>query len=527
MQYAGSLKYDTELDGKGFEKGLNGLNSTAVAVGNLMADAFKKASQVLIDTVKQGVQYNAQLEQSKVALTTLTGSAEKADKIMKNIREDASKTPFDVAGLTRANQLLISTGLDSDKAREDILALGNAISATGGGEEELSRMAINMQQIRNVGRATAIDIKQFAYAGIDLYSLVAKSTGLSKEVVSDGEQFTITYDIMAKALRDASAEGGVYFGAMENQSKTLNGQWSTLKDNFNEFAGRVAEPLFNFLKDTALPVLNDLMTGGGKIGAWIKKNEQPLTLLGILIGTITTALIAYTIAQNAAAIVTGISTAVMGAFGAVMAFVTSPITLVILAIGALIAIGYLLIKNWDTVKEFALKIFSWIADFFKGIVHKIGGFFSGMSDIGKNIVKGIWNGIVGAKDWILNKIKGFAKSITNGIKSFFGIKSPSKVMENQVGQWLPKGIAVGIDDNTDSVIKSIDNMNDEMISRMQKAVVLEAGNINAKAKVSSKVANNSLVQVNAQFSGNVEMDSNKVGRIVTPVVSKTLKAGGL
>ena len=79
---------------------------------------------------------------------------------LKKIKEDAAKTPFDVAGLTQANQLLISTGLSADDSRETILALGNAISATGGGNEELSRMAVNLQQIKNTGKAAAIDIKQ-------------------------------------------------------------------------------------------------------------------------------------------------------------------------------------------------------------------------------------------------------------------------------------------------------------------------------------------------------------------------------
>ena len=76
-------------------------------------------------------------------------------------------------------------------------------------------------------------------------------------------------------------------------------------------------------------VLNDLLTGGKEVSKWLKDNEQPLTLLGILIGTITTAVIAYTIAQNAAAIATGIATAATtlataatSAFGVAMAFVT-------------------------------------------------------------------------------------------------------------------------------------------------------------------------------------------------------------
>lgn len=539
MAVAGSLTYDTKLETKGFEKGLKELNSSTVAMGNLMADAFKQVASAMGEVVKQGVSYNAQIEQYQVALTTLTGSAEEANRIMENIKKDAAKTPFDVAGLTQANQLLISAGVGADDAREDVIALGNAISATGGGNEELSRMAVNLQQIKNVGKASALDIKQFAYAGIDLYGLLADYMGVARE---EAVEMDITYEQLTGALKFASQQGGKYFGAMEEQSKTLNGQISTLKDNFMTFAGEVTEPLFNFLRDTAIPVLNDLLTGGGEVSQWLKENEQPLTLLAILIGTITTAIIAYNIAMNAMTIATTIATAVSTAFGTVMAFITSPITLVVLAIGALIAIGYLLVENWETIKEKAVEIFvkvkdfivdtfNKIVDFFKnnwkeiltfiinpfagifaflyklnpkfkewvdGLIASIKNWFSKVADIGKNIVRGIWNGITNAKDWLLNKIKSFAKSITQGIKDFFGIKSPSKVMRDQVGQWLPKGIAVGIDANTDSALNSIDKMNDEIMNKMNQAVNMETAKASfsgTSGSVSQILSANSVIQV--------------------------------
>ena len=264
-QSLGELKYKVSLDTSGAQKGVNemsgtfkGIGATAVALGNIMADAFEKVAQVMGNVVKQGVQYNAQIEQYQTALTTLTGSADEANRIIKNIKEDAAKTPFDVKGLTQANQLLISAGVKADTAREDIIALGNAIAATGGGNEELSRMAVNLQQIKNVGKASALDIKQFAYAGIDVYGLLADSMGITRE---EATKLDVTYEQLTEALRYASQEGGKYFGAMENQSRTLNGQISTLKDNFMNFAGEAAQPLFNFLRDTALPVINGMISG--------------------------------------------------------------------------------------------------------------------------------------------------------------------------------------------------------------------------------------------------------------------------
>ena len=175
---------------------------------------------------------------------------------------------------------------------------------------------------------------------------------------------------------------------------------------------------------------------------------------------------------------------------------------------------------YNKCKESIQNLVKSIADWFKDLPDK-------MKNIGKNIVEGIWNGISNAKDWIVKKIKSFGKGIVDGIKSVLKIKSPSRVMRDEVGKFIPEGIAVGIDDNAKSVMKAMDDMNDEMLSKVKKAIDIETGNINAKAKLSSVVENNSVIQINASFTGDVEMDKSKVGRIITPEISKTLKAGGL
>lgn len=77
------------------------------------------------------------------------------------------------------------------------------------------------------------------------------------------------------------------------------------------------------------------------------------------------------------------------------------------------------------------------------IVNGFKSYYEKVKDIGKNIIEGIWNGIKNAKDWLLNKIKELATSITDGIKEFFGINSPSKVMRDEVGNYLAEGIGVG------------------------------------------------------------------------------------
>lgn len=126
-------------------------------------------------------------------------------------------------------------------------------------------------------------------------------------------------------------------------------------------------------------------------------------------------------------------------------------------IDTLMGIGEVILNWFGTTWEDALN---GVKDFFTNIWNNIVDFFSGlpgrMADIGYNIVTGIWNGISGAAGWLWNQISGFCSSIVSNIKSFFGINSPSKLMEDAVGKWLPPGIAVGFEDAMPKAMREID-----------------------------------------------------------------------
>ena len=78
-----------------------------------------------------------------------------------------------------------------------------------------------------------------------------------------------------------------------------------------------------------------------------------------------------------------------------------------------------------------------------------------MISIGGDLLKGVWEGLKNAKDWLLKKVKNLMSSITDGIKSFFGIKSPSRVFRDEIGKQLALGIGVGFEDEMDDVKKGI------------------------------------------------------------------------
>lgn len=261
MADVGGVKYKISGDNSQFNADINQTKSIATGAASAIGAAFKAAAAVAGAAVSAvlttGISYNASMEQKTVALTTALGDEAAALEVIAQIQKDAAATPFDVDGLTQANMLLISTGESAGDARSVIMALGDAISATGGGNDELSRMAANLQQIKNVGKATAADIKQFAMAGIDVYGLLADYTGKTTAEVKNME---VSYDLLTAALKNASAEGGRYYQSMAAQSKTFNGQLSTLGDNAKTVAGELTEGLFKKLADDVLPKLNQALT---------------------------------------------------------------------------------------------------------------------------------------------------------------------------------------------------------------------------------------------------------------------------
>ena len=212
--------------------------ANAITQGTVMAGIFSKLYAAALSAaegfISSGIEYNAQIEKYATGFTNMLGSAEAAQQVMSQIQEDAAKTPFDVESLTKANQYLISAGENAGYARKTIMALGDAVSATSGGNDELNRMSQNLQQIANTGKATTADIKQFAYAGIDVYGILADYTGKSTTEV---QNMTISYDLLTQALQAASEEGGRYYNAMSDLSQTQNGITSTLKDNVKQLAG--------------------------------------------------------------------------------------------------------------------------------------------------------------------------------------------------------------------------------------------------------------------------------------------------
>lgn len=99
------------------------------------------------------------------------------------------------------------------------------------------------------------------------------------------------------------------------------------------------------------------------------------------------------------------------------------------------------------VGDFASSAVQAASQFVSNIVGGLSDLAGRVMSVGSDIVHGIWSGISGATDWLMRKISGFASSVVDGIKGFFGIHSPSTVMRDQVGKYLAEGVAVGWEKN--------------------------------------------------------------------------------
>jgi hypothetical protein len=225
-------------------------------------------------------------EQANIGLRTLLKSADEADKVFNQLKLDATTSPFDFETLLMGNKALISTGMSANQAREDFSNLSNAIAATGGNNPELQRMVINMQQIKNLGKASALDVKQFAYAGVNMYALL-NDYATKYNITLDKEN--ITYEQLSGALKLAASEGGMYFNGLKNLADSTSGRLSNLKDSFKNTLYEVFIALKPVIDEVVVGITKffDLIKSGIN---FIKENETVFGIIGSVLLGIATAM---------------------------------------------------------------------------------------------------------------------------------------------------------------------------------------------------------------------------------------------
>lgn len=217
------------------------------------------------------------------------------------------------------------------------------------------------------------------------------------------------------------------------------------------------ESAAEWISEKFVPGLESLIEWLQVLPVWLEENETKLILLGVAIGTITALVIAYkiqvalatagtTLWASVAAFATGVTTAL----GVAFAFLTSPIGLIIIAIGLLIAIVILVVKHFDTIKRIGSNVFSFLAAVidsfvqgsiiaFKNFVGILTSIFDGIA----GVVKGAINIAIDGINWLIkqaNKIPGVNFKTLNRL----GEEGPSATATSGYSQ-VPR-LAVGTDE---------------------------------------------------------------------------------
>jgi len=291
------LRVDLLLNSESFNKGLKTAEGRLKAFGSKMTSVGKSLStRITLPLALAGgaaVKSAAEFQKLQTQLKVLTGSADAGSKAFERLVKFSAKTPFQLNELVRANNTLMGFGLSADEAFDSLGNLGDIAAVSGG---DLQRIAVAFGQSAAAGRVMAQDINQLINNGIPVIELLSKSMGVAtsevKQLASEG---AVTFPVLAKAFKEATAEGGKFENGMAILSETFLGQFSTLKDNLNialaEF-GRIIIPTLNSLMSfltKGLKKLNTFDNGTKKLIVTVGAISAALPPLVYGIGLVATA----------------------------------------------------------------------------------------------------------------------------------------------------------------------------------------------------------------------------------------------
>ncbi|WP_270773330.1 phage tail protein [Pauljensenia sp. OF14-1SRA] len=229
--------------------------------------AISSIGRGMVGALKDGLDYNARMEQYTTSFTTMLGDQAKAQKLVNNLKLEAARTPFGMEDLAKATQTLMGFGMSAEESQVRLKQLGDISQGDAGKFESLT---LAFAQMSSTGKLTGQDLNQMINAGFNPLEEISRKTGKSigelKEEMAKG---AISADMVADAFASATSEGGRFYGAMDAQSKTFSGQLATLKDGVDNLKGLLAGGLTTALAGTVMPMVNgwvDELTGAFETG---------------------------------------------------------------------------------------------------------------------------------------------------------------------------------------------------------------------------------------------------------------------
>lgn len=326
------------------EKGAESLTDKLGKIG-LAIQGIKGIAQGVMGAIQPIFEEGLSRDASVAGLSTLLGSKEDAKRYAKELRDEAMSQLYGAGNVTDAARTMMSFGIDSTKTKDMLKAISDI---AGGNQQSFNSLVLAFSQATSLGKLQGQDKLQMIGAGFNPLTQIAKDLtelrGVEVTVAEVDEMMSkglISADMLADAFKNATAEGGTYFGATAEQMGGLNGMIKTIQSSTSDMFATLYEQLTP-LAEAVLPYVSDTIR---IITETIQGQHPALTALATVIGAVGVALATYNTYMKLAEIRTTILTAKQWLLN--IAMDANPVGLVVAAITAMIALITVCIQKYD------------------------------------------------------------------------------------------------------------------------------------------------------------------------------------
>ncbi len=416
---------------------MTGLFSTV----ELVKTGFEALSGVIAAGKSAFIDYNAQMETTKIALTTLLGNADDAEATFRKLHRLAANTPFEFPGLADAGKRLVAMGFSAKGAQDALEASANAAAALGKGQEGIDRIGLALGQTAVKAKASAEEMMQLAEVGVNPYEILQNKLGLTADQAANLGNQNISGRKVAEALVEGMEEQ--FAGSSKALSDSFSGMLATVKDDIAYILGDIGEPLFEALKEPLSKIrdfmadtvnsINDIGLGAtlkdmlgvevinGALIVWQTLKQTVSGLAEVIwsalsaIANIGIALINFQTSINGFKTALGEGSSFITAFSAALAGTKTFLDVLSEAITFVadkIANELMYVANEsneslnelsDTIVDTLSPAFEFVADVIEAVIEAFTGFIGAIGEL--------FDGISNITDSVLTALEGFADAI--------------------------------------------------------------------------------------------------------------------
>ncbi|MGL5709962.1 MAG: tape measure protein [Cetobacterium sp.] len=299
----------------------SGMQSLGNSISSMGMKMTALATVPMVGLIGSTIKYSSEIQNLSTDFKVMLGSTDKATQMMGDLKKMGAETPFEVVGLAQSTKTLLQFGVSQEQVIPTMKRLGDV---SLGNNERFQGLSLVFGQISSLGRLQAGDLNQLINRGWNPLNQITAKTGETMEQVRERmKEGKISYKEVEEALKSATDKGGMFYGGMAEGSKTLSGQLSTLKDNFNEMMAKAIAPLFKWLNDKLVPTLTWLVS---KFDG-LNEKTKTFVILGVLvIGAIGPVLLILGALISAIGTIIGVIGAVSASMWAVIAVIAVVVT---------------------------------------------------------------------------------------------------------------------------------------------------------------------------------------------------------